>query len=166
MKNWVKIVCIPLAVVTFACLITSGLFYWRVKYSILGEVGIDYVFKVEKICMDQSDGKSNGYLDQKDRKKLFMILSHTQKYDKRKDQPYMLDGNFLYGPLIDFRSKKNKGRRGDWICWDYQEGTFVYYDLVPRGDKEWKHSCKYYLEKKYAQELKVLFDKYSTSYRY
>lgn len=165
-KSWVKIACIVLVVALIAGFIASGLLYWRVKHSILEEIGIDYVFRVEKICMDQSEGKPNGYLDQRDRKKLFKILSHTRKYDKQKDQPYLLDGKFLLNPLIDFRSKKNGRRRGDWIRWEYHEGVFVYYDLVPRGDKEWKHSQKYYLEQKYAKELRVLFDKYSTSYRY
>ena len=50
-KGWVKIVCIALVVVMLACLITSGLFYWRVKHSILEVIGIDYVFRVDKICM-------------------------------------------------------------------------------------------------------------------
>ena len=52
-KGWVKIVCIALVVVMLACLITSGLFYWRVKHSILEVIGIDYVFRVDKICMYQ-----------------------------------------------------------------------------------------------------------------
>ncbi len=161
-KRWVKIACIMLTVALIACFIAFGLFYWRVKHSILGEIGIDYVFDVEKICMTQDSGRPNGYLDQRDRKKLFMILSHTRKYDKQKDRPYLLEGNFLYGPFIKFRGKDfHDGQRGNWIHWDYHEGIFVYDYLEPEGDKEWKHSRRYYLEKKYAQELRVLFDKYT-----
>lgn len=166
-KGWVKIVCIALVVVMLACLITSGLFYWRVKHSILEVIGIDYVFRVDKICMYQEGSQPIGYLNQRDRKKLFMILSHTRKYNKHKDQYYLLNGKFLYSPHISFESENLQvGQRGDTIRWDYFEGILVYdYPEQERGE-EWKHSSEYYLEQKYAQELRVLFDKYSTSYRY
>ncbi len=146
----------------FACLITSGLFYWRVKHSILEEMGINHMFGVEEICLSQFDSPISDCMIKHDRNKLFMILSYTQKYDKHKDWSYLLDGNFLYDPTIRFGSKPFHFGQGDRIHWDYQEGVFIYY--YP-GEKR-KHSCKYYLERKYAQELKVLFDKYSTSYRY
>ncbi|MCI8337654.1 MAG: hypothetical protein HFH62_03070 [Lachnospiraceae bacterium] len=166
-RRWVKIVGILLVVALTACFVASGLFYWRVKHSILGEIGIDYVFRVEKIrmtqysayCMAQDPGFRNGCLNQRDRKKLFMILSHTRKYDKNKDRPYLLDGRFLEGPDISFeRENYQLGERGDWINWDYLESTFVYYYPEQKRGEELKHGRKYYLEKKYAQELKALFE--------
>ena len=126
----------------------------------MGELGIDHMFKNQEIYMFQEDSPTNGCLNRRDRNKLFEILAHTRKYDKHKNQPYLLDGKFLYSPNICFGSGPFRFGQGDRIHWDYDEGVFVYY--YP-GEKR-KHSRKYYLEQKYAQELRVLFDKYSAHY--
>jgi len=157
-KKWGKIVGIVLAVIMLICLITSGLFYWRVKSSILGEMGIRHVFEIEKVVLAQGDRVALERLDERDQRKLFIILSHTRKYDKSRDKPYLLDGSFLYGPGIFFANKP--GQRGDLISWEYHEGIMEYmYPGLPI-----KHSGKYYLDQKYAQELRVLFDKYTLPY--
>ena len=91
-------------------------------------------------------------LDREDRRQLLWILSHTRKYDKEKDQPFLLKGYFLPDPYITFR-KKGVNAPGHSIDWNYTEATFRY---SPPGTPETK-GPKYYLDEKYAQELKDLF---------
>ena len=156
-RKWVKIAGIMLVVVLIACSIILGLFYWRAKQSILAERGIWNTFGIEKVFLCQGGGTAEGSLSKGDRRKLFMILLHTSRYDKEKDKPYLLDGAFLQGPSISFGDEPFG--QEDMISWRNQEGIFIYYpDASP------KHSCEYYLEKKYAQELKALFDKYTDTY--
>ena len=145
-KKWMKIVGLMLIVIMLACFIAFGLFYWRVKSSILGEIGLKRVLKIERVALYDWDTTS-GTLDEGDRRKLFMILSHARKYDQDKDKPYLLDGSFLNGPHISFINKP--GQRGDLISWEYHEGIMEY--IYP--GKELKRSSKYYLDKKYAQDL-------------
>lgn len=133
-------------------------FYWRVKSSILGEMGVSHIFDVNEVCLYQSDSPVIDYLNKRDRRNLFIILSHTKKYEEGRHKPYLLDGAFLHGPYMFFGNKPF-GQK-DMIRWWYQEGIFVY--TYP--DRLQKRSCKYYLEKNYAQELKALFDKYTDSY--
>lgn len=151
-KKWMKIVGMILIVIMLVCFITLGLFYWRVKSSILGEIGLKRVLKIERVALYDWDTTS-GTLDEGDRRKLFMILSHAQKYDQDRDKPYLLDGSFLNGPAISFATKQ--GQRGDLISWEYHEGIMEY--IYP--GEELKRSRKYYLDQKYAQDLKALFDK-------
>lgn len=159
-KKWMKIVGIMLVVVLIACLIILGLFYRRVRSSILGEIGIRHVLEIKKVRLTQGDRYAEDYLDESDQRKLFIILSHTRKYDKSRDKSYLLDGSFLYGPHISFASKPYRFGQGDRISWEYYKGILVY--IYP-GDTM-KESAKYYLDQKYAQELRVLFDKYTLPY--
>ena len=154
-KKWLKIVSIVLAVVLFAGLITSSLSYRKVKSSILGEMGIRHVFEINRICLSQYDYAAEEYLNKSDKRKLFVILSHTKKYDKDKHKPYLLEGTFLLHPSISFRNKASE--QGDGIYWEYKEGILQYTYPGNSGKK----SGKYYLDKKYAQELRTLFDKYT-----
>lgn len=61
-RRWVKIVGIVLVVALIACFIAFGLFYWRVKHSILEEMGINHMFGVKEICMDQFDSPISDYM--------------------------------------------------------------------------------------------------------
>ena len=155
MKKQSKIMCIFLVVIVCVCLLASFLFCWRVKSSILGEMGIRHVFEINRICLSQYDYAAEEYLNKSDKRKLFVILSHTKKYNKDKHKPYLLEGTFLLHPSISFRNKASE--QGDGIYWEYKEGILQY--TYP-GDSG-KKSGKYYLDKKYAQELRTLFDKYT-----
>lgn len=157
-KKWMKIVGLMLIVIMLVCFITFGLFYWRVKSSILGEIGIERMLKIERVALTLWDSPTSDRLDERDRRKLFMILSHARKYDQDRDKPYLLDGSFLEAPSISFINKP--GQRGDLISWKYHEGIMVY--IYP--GEELKRSRKYYLDKKYAQDLKALFDKNTLPY--
>ena len=154
-KRWVKIVGFALAVVVCACLVFLFLAYRRVKNSILGEMGIKHVIEQNEVFFYELDLSALKALDREDRRQLLWILSHTRKYDKEKDQPFLLKGYFLPDPYIAFR-KKGVNAPGHSIDWNYTEATFRY---SPPGTPETK-GPKYYLDEKYAQELKDLFDKY------
>ncbi len=154
-KRWVKIVGFGFAVVVCACLVFLFLTCRRVKNSILGEMGIKHVIEQDEVYFNELDLSALKALDREDRRQLLWILSHTRKYDKEKDQPFLLKGYFLPDPYIAFR-KKGVNAPGHSIDWNYTEATFRY---SPPGTPETK-GPKYYLDEKYAQELKDLFDKY------
>ncbi len=147
--------------ITFAViLIVLLLFFWKVNKSILGEMGIGHIFEVKEIRLAQYDYTAEENLSMSDKTKLFVILSHTERYSKDKHKPYLPEGAFLLHPNISLRN--DSSNRGHGIYWEYEKGILEY--TYP-GDSG-KKSGKYFLEQKYAQELKSLFDKYSTSYRY
>lgn len=154
-KRWVKIVSIMLAVVMLLCLIVFGLFYRRAETSILEKIGIGHIFEVKEIRLAQYDYSAKDKLSMSDKAKLFVILSHTEKYSKDKHKPYLPKGAFLLHPNISFRD--DSSHRGHGIYWEYEKGILEY--TFP-GDSG-KKSGKYFLEQKYAQELKSLFDKYT-----
>ena len=156
-KRWVKIVGFGFAVVVCVCFILVFFSYRRVKNSILGEMGINNTIKMDSIRFKELDLSAIKELDNRDRRKLIWILSHTRKYDKKKDEPFLLKGYFLPNPYIVFH-KKGIDVSGHRIYWKYEEATFYY--VPPNTSELEQKGATYYLDEKYAQELKDLFDKY------
>lgn len=154
MNKKLKIMCI-LFIAIAVILIIFLLFFWKVNKSILGEMGIGHIFEVKEIRLAQYDYIAEENLSMSDKIKLFVILSHTEKYSKDKHKPYLPEGAFLLHPNVSFRN--GFSNRGHGIYWEYEKGILEY--TYP-GDSA-KKSSKYFLEQKYAQKLKVLFDKYT-----
>lgn len=154
-KRWVKIVGILLVVALTACVVASGFFYWRVKHSILAEMGIHRALELEGIRLETWDQRAPEQLDMKDRWKMLWILSHTRKYNKSKDQPYLPDGYYMYDPYIAFQ-KKGGEETECGIFWDYLKTKFYYYP----SDTSKRENVVYYLDERYAQALKDIFEKY------
>ena len=154
-KRWVKMLGIVSAAVMLLCLIDFGFFYWRAETSILGKIGIGHIFEVKEIRLAQYDYSAKEKLSMSDKAKLFVILSHTEKYSKDRHKPYLPEGAFLLHPNISFRD--DSSHRGHGIYWEYEKGILEY--TFP-GDSG-KKSGKYFLNQKYARELKFLFDKYT-----
>lgn len=74
-KKWVRIAGIALAAILIASVAVSGLFYWRVKHSILAEMGIHRALELEGIRLETWD------------------------------QSYLPDGYYMYDPYIAFQKK-------------------------------------------------------------
>ena len=151
-KQCIIIVGILLVFVMCLCLVLSFFCYQSMKDSIWGEVGLRRMFGTEKVYLVQWQYHAEEAVDRGDRIKLFFLLTHAKKYDKERDKAYLLDGYFLRNPKINFRKKKDDGDWGDTIFWEDKKGILYYY--------QGKKKMEYYLEKKYAQELKELFEKY------
>jgi len=154
-KRWIKIAGIVFVAVLCVCLGLVCFAYQGVKKSVLGEMGIKRAINMDTIYFTELDRRAQKHLSQEDRRKLLWLLSHTRKYDKEKDERYILKGYFLPDPYIVFRNE-DVNASGHIINWNYTEATFYY---SPPDTTEQK-GPKYYLDEKYAKELKELFDKY------
>jgi len=154
-KRWMIITGIVFVAVLCVCLGFVCFAYQGVKKSVLGEMGIKRAVNSDTIYFKELDRRAQKNLSQEDRRKLLWLLSHTRKYDKEKDERYILEGYFLPGPRIVFWEEGRKSL-GHIIYWNYTEATFYY---SPPDTTEQK-GPKYYLDEKYAKELKELFDKY------
>lgn len=154
-KRWVKIAVIALAVVLIASFAASVFFYWRMKHSVIGELGIHRALELEGIRLETWDQRAPEQLDMKDRWEILWILSHTRKYDKSKDQVYLPDGYYIYDPYIAFQ-KKGEEETECGIYWDYLNAKFYYYP----SDTSKRKNVVYYLDECYAQALRDLFEKY------
>lgn len=149
-----KIIVIIIAAIACIFLMVSFLCYRRVQNSIWKEIGMEYYFKADGVWLSQQDFLAENSLKGQDKAKLLYILSKTHKYNKSKDNPYLMEGYFLLSPSYIHIIPEEDGTvyTGKSLRWEYKKGILSY----SRGEKE----IEYYIEEKDAKELKKLFEKY------
>ena len=133
---------------------------FRIQYcSIWSESAIKSLNQYDKVLMHQQGwwGEPAKPLGQKDLIRLYFILGSTRKYRSEKHQKYLPDGKILKDPYIAFySSKKNSNGAACLISWEYENNTLTVYENV----EDEKKTNRYYIDKKKAQILHEMFEKY------
>ena len=105
---------------------------------------------MDKVRLAQEDFFAAHDLSERDKFRLFSILSSTRKYDKNMDQNYLLDGSFLYSPSVHFDFDDDRHT----IYWEYESG------IIYCEGAEGKEESYYCLEEDNATKLKKMYEKY------
>lgn len=127
--------------------------------SIWSESTIKPLYRYDKVYMHQGGwwGGPAKALNQRDLIRLYFALGSTRKYQPEKYQKYLLEGEVLNDPVIEFQCDEQDSNDASCLMtWEYKNNTIKVEENVDGK----RRTHRYYIDQKNAQILHDIFEKY------
>lgn len=147
---------ILLCIMLFVCIVTMI----QIQHvSIWSESVIKPLYQYDKVYMHQGGwwGGPAKALNQGDLLRLYFVLGSTRKYQPEKYQKYLPEGEVFNDPVIVFECDEQDSNDASCLMtWEYKNNTII----VEENEDGKRKTHRYYIDKKNAQILHDIFEKY------